>query len=219
MGADELCARAASEMSFGGPGQVPYSDFQQEGQPGRAVMNAIAEAERRMADMPLEIIDTGGITISRLQMEVRRAKRRMAAKGEKLELVVIDYVQLVRSDNKGHSPYERVSEVSMAMKALAKDNEVAVLALAQLSRSVESRPDKRPMLSDLRDSGQLEQDADLILFLLREEYYLRKEKAEGWEAAIQAVQNEIEFICAKRRHGVEGSAKGYFYGQYQAVRG
>jgi replicative DNA helicase len=84
---------------------------------------------------------------------------------------------------------------------------------------VEQRPDKRPSQADLRDSGQLEQDADTIVFLLREEYYIRKEKAEGWEAALALVQNEIEFICAKRRNGVEGSAKGYFYGQYQAVRG
>lgn len=219
MSSDELCARAASEMSFGSRGQVPYSEFTKEGPPSREVMVALADAEARMADMPFEIIDTGGMTISRLAMEVRRNARRLAAKGESLGLVVVDYAQLLRTDARSQSPYERISEVSMALKAIAKDNDVAVLALAQLSREVEKRADKRPMLSDLRDSGQLEQDADTIIFLLREEYYVRKEKAEGWEAALQAVQNEIEFICAKRRHGIEGSAKGQFYGQYQAVRG
>lgn len=219
MSSDELCARAASEMSFGGRRPVPYEEFNREGPPSRAVLDALAEAEARLSDMPLEIIDTGGMTISRLAMEVRRNKRRMDAKGESLGLVVVDYIQLLRTDSRTQSPYERVSEVSMALKMIAKDNEVAILALAQLSRSVEQRPDKRPSQADLRDSGQLEQDADTITFLLREEYYLRKEKAEGWEAALEQVQNEIEFIVAKRRHGTEGSAKGYFYGQYQAVRG
>lgn len=218
MSADELCARAASEMSFGN-GNVAYENFQAEGRPSPAVMRAIFEAEQRMADMPFEILDTGSLTTGRLAMEIRRAKRRMAAKGEKLELVVVDYIQLLTTGIKGQGSYERVSEVSVSLKQFAKDNEVAILALAQLSREVEKRTEKRPQLSDLRDSGQLEQDADTITFLLREEYYLRKEKATGWEMALEEVKNQIEFICAKRRHGVEGSAKGQFYGQYQAVRG
>ncbi len=114
----------------------------------------------------------------------------------------------------------------MALKALAKDQGVVIMALAQLSRDVEKRPDKRPQLSDLRDSGQIEQDADAVLFLLRNEYYARQaEPAIGtadhiaWEQALAKCQGQIEFILAKRRNGTTGSSIGQFHGQFQAVRG
>lgn len=218
MSAEELAARAAADLSFDGPERVPYQAIN-DGCKTEPVYRAIMSARERMADMSLTIIDAGSLTIGRLNMLVRRIKRRMAAKGERLDLVVVDYLQLLRVDGQRRSNYETVSEISVSLKALAKDNDIAVLALAQLSREVEKRPDKRPQQSDLRDSGQLEQDADTIIFLLREEYYLRKEKPEGWEAALEAVRGKIEFICAKRRNGPEGTAEGTFYTKYQAVRG
>lgn len=138
---------------------------------------------------------------------------------------MVDYLQLLRPDQRGRSKYEDISEVSQSLKATAKDHDVAILALAQLSREVEKRPDKRPQLADLRDSGQIEQDADGVLFLLRNEYYLRQSEPEmfsadrgKWEHAMSKVQGKIEFILAKQRNGTTGSATGTFYGAYQAVR-
>ena len=170
-------------------------------------------------------MDVGSLNIGRLNMLVRRHARAMAAKGFSLDLVIVDYLQLLSPDHKGRSNYEAVSEVSRGLKALAKDNELAVFALAQLSRTVETRPDKRPQLSDLRDSGQIEQDADAVLFLLRKEYYLRQEEPDplspkrvDWENHLDAVKGQIEFILAKRRNGTTGTAIGQFHGAYQAVR-
>lgn len=216
MSSEELAARAAADLSFD-TSPVPYAAIN-DGVRSPQVFDAIADARERMADMPLTIIDTGSLTVGRLNMIVRRIARQMAAKGDKLELVVVDYLQLLRTDERHRSAYESVSEISRTLKSIAKDNDVAVLALAQLSREVEKRSDRRPQLADLRDSGQLEQDADTIVFLLREEYYVRKEKAEGWEGALAAVEGQIEFICAKRRNGPEGSATGQFHAKYQAVR-
>ena len=109
---------------------------------------------------------------------------------------------------------------------MAKDNGIAVFALAQLSREVEKRTDKRPQLSDLRDSGQIEQDADAVLFLLRPEYYLRQAEPDpasveyaAWKAQLDKHAGQLEFILAKRRNGTTGTATGTFWGQYQAVRG
>ena len=144
---------------------------------------------------------------------------------QKLDLVVIDYIQLLRPDRRINK-YEDISEVSMALKAMAKDNNVAIMGLAQLSRSVETRPDKTPQLSDLRDSGQIEQDADAVMFLLRQEYYLRQAeplqtdiKHSEWEAKLNEWSGIIEFIVAKRRNGTAGRTEGRFFGSFQAVRG
>jgi replicative DNA helicase len=111
---------------------------------------------------------------------------------------------------------------------MAKDEDLAIMALSQLNRSVESRPDKRPQLSDLRSSGQIEQDADAVIFLYSSEYYLRKnppadddgaDAQDEYNRKLQRVQNRLEFICAKRRNGPEGAELGYFYRDFQAVRG
>lgn len=182
-------------------------------------------AARSIAALPLVTIDVGALRVGRLKRLVRTWKRRMVARGQKLDLVVVDYLQLLHPDEKKRSAYEAISEISTALKQIAKDEDVHVMALAQLSRSVEARTDKRPMMSDLRDSGQIEQDADTILMLLREEYYLRQaepnddfDKHERWEAAMERCRGVIEFIVPKARHGAGGSARGRFYGPYQAVR-
>lgn len=225
MGGEELAGRMAADLSFNGRSGVPLDDVLAD-RPTQATIRAVVEAREMLADMPFNVLDTGKLTIGRLAMIVRRYARRMAARGQKLELVVVDYLQLLSPDTKGRSAYEAVSEISRSLKQIAKDAGVGVLALAQLSREVEKRADKRPQLSDLRDSGQIEQDADSVVFLVREEYYLRQnEPAEGsaerldWEQALEAVENELEFVCAKRRNGRTGSAKGKFYTRFQAVRG
>lgn len=225
MSSQELGGRLAADMCFNGRGGVPYAAITNRNlNPDQRRM--VSRAYHELNELPFQVIDTGRITIGRLGMMVRRHKRRMAARGVALKLVIVDYLQLVAPDSKGRSQYEAVSEVSRGMKALAKDNSVTVMALAQLSRDVEKRPDRRPQLSDLRDSGQIEQDADLVMFLYRWEYYLRKaepaphapERSE-WEAQLAECENRIDFILAKNRQGRDGTAQAEFWGACQAVRG
>lgn len=228
MGRVDLAGRVAADMCFDlTPAErIAYSAIRDRDL-SESQRRDVARAAKHLHSIPLAIVDTGSITIGRLRAMVRSQKRRMAAQGNSLDVVVVDYLQLVRPDSSARSAYEAVSEVSRGLKALAMDEQVALIALAQLSRSVETRPDKRPQLSDLRDSGQIEQDADAVLFLLRQEYYLRQaepvdadDDAYGkWEADLKRVQGVIEFILPKRRNGSPGSAYGRFYGVYQAVRG
>ena len=225
MSSHELAGRMAADMCFDGRGGIPFSNIR-DGKLSDGQKREICRARGMMEDLPFQVVDAGNLSIGRLNMLARRHARRMAAKGYKLELIVVDYLQLLSPDTRGRSNYEAVSEVSRGLKAMAKDHGIAVFALAQLSREVEKRPDKRPQLSDLRDSGQIEQDADAVLFLLRDEYYLRQEepdesdpKRAEWEADLSLVLGKIEFIVAKRRNGVTGKAMGAFHGAYQAVRG
>lgn len=224
MSAPELGARMAADLCFNGRGGVPYSALVNQ-RLNDADRDRLRTARALMADLPIEVIDASSLSVARLNVMVRRQVRRFAAKGETLDLVVVDYLQLL-SATKGKGAYETVSEISRALKAIAKEHDVAVLALAQLSREVEKRPGCRPQLSDLRDSGQIEQDADTVMFLLRNEYYLAREKpadhtpeALKWEQQMEEHAGKIEFICSKRRNGETGKALGAFHGAYQAVRG
>lgn len=225
MSSTELATRMASDLCFDTDCKVPFNAIR-DGKLSSDQYRMVSEARDFMHELPFQVIDAGNLRVGRLSALIRRHGRRMAAKGQKLELVVVDYLQLLSPDNKGRSNYEAVSEVSRSLKAMAKDHGITILALAQLSREVEKRPDKRPQLADLRDSGQIEQDADAVLFLLRPEYYLRQEepdqmspKRAEWEHALQEVGGKIEFILAKRRNGTTGTATGLFHGAYQAVRG
>jgi replicative DNA helicase len=226
MGAEELAARMAADLAFNGNTGVLYADINSDN-PTRRALQAMYDAQKMLEDMPFHIIDAGGLTLAQLELRVRRFKRRFAAKGVTLDLVVVDYLQLLRTDDKRQSAYEAVSEISRRLKGIAKDYDVAVFALAQLSRGVESRSDKRPQLSDLRDSGQIEQDADAVLFFYRHAYYLRQALPSNENdpmyaatmAEIENVEDAIEFVCAKRRNGVTGASVGEFHGKYQAVRG
>jgi replicative DNA helicase len=224
MSSRELAGRMAADMCYRDGRGIPYGAIR-KGSLDEWQRKQVTRAGQHMCTLPFQVVEKGNLTTGRLNMLIRRHKRRMEAKGQKLELVVVDYLQLMRPDRRG-SKYEDVSEVSMALKAMAMDHGVAIMALAQLSRLVEQRPDKRPQLSDLRDSGQIEQDADVVLFLLREEYYLRltepdesDPKRAGWEASMDTARNRIEFIVAKRRNGETGTAIGQFHGAFQAVRG
>ena len=225
MSSTELAARMAADMCFNGQSGVYYSNIR-DGDLNSWQAMEVRKAQAKAHKLPFQVVDAGSLTMGRLNRLVRRHARRMAANGYKLELVVIDYLQLMHPDSKGRSTYEAVSEVSRGLKAMAKDNDLGILALAQLSRSVENRPDKRPQLSDLRDSGQIEQDADAVLFLLRPEYYHKQDEPEqtdpkwpGWKQAMDEMRGVIEFILAKRRNGETGTASGAFHGAYQAVRG
>ncbi|MFD1950673.1 replicative DNA helicase [Sphingomonas arantia] len=224
MGSTELAGRMAADMCFDGRTGIPYQDIR-DGSLSNDQLQRVCRARGEIADMPLYVVDAGSMTIGRLAMIVRRYKRRLAAKGQSLDLVVVDYLQLLSSDARGRSNYETVSEVSRGLKAIAKDQSIGILALAQLSRDVERRPDKRPIMPDLRDSGQIEQDADGILFLFRLEYYLRQAEPDAdttewseWDHNLRQATGRIEFIVAKRRGGRTGTAMGSFLGEYQAVR-
>jgi replicative DNA helicase len=221
MSAEELGERIAADMCFDSPVQVPYSSIT-DGHVTPEQGRQIARSMDRLEQIPLSIIDLASCTIGKLNSLVRRHARRMAAQGKKLELVVVDYLQLVRPDHKTENRTHEITQVSMGLKAIAKQHGVAVMALAQLSRSVESRSDKRPIMADLRESGQIEQDADAIMFLFRPEYYLKNESVDDpvkWERAMDEARGKIEFIVAKRRRGCTGISHGRFFGAFQAVRG
>lgn len=222
----ELMQRATSDAIFDGAYGIPYTAIRDGNFTSDNARRRVYEAGRLFQQMPLHLVDASSLTIGRLNMIVRRYKRRMEAAGQKLELVMVDYLQLLRPDFRTDNLNLAVSEVSRGLKTIAKQYDVGVMALAQLNRSVEGRTDKRPMLSDLRDSGQIEQDADAVMFLYRDEYYLDQGKPDesdakfcDWQAAKDKCAGQIDFIVAKRRNGPTGSAKGRFFGAYQAVRG
>jgi replicative DNA helicase len=159
--------------------------------------------------LPLYIDETGGLNISQLAARARRLKRQ---KG--LDLVVIDYIQLLQgSSRRGQdNRVQEVTEITTNLKALAKELNVPIVALSQLSRQVENRDDKRPQLSDLRESGSIEQDADVVMFVFREEYYLsNKEPRPGtddhikWQTEMDAAHGKAEVIIGKQRHGPTGT--------------
>jgi replicative DNA helicase len=219
MSAEELGERMASDLCFDSTCQVPYSAITAARVQGDQGMSLVRAGDH-IRDLPLSIIDIGSASLFKLNGLVRRHKRRMAAKGERLELVIVDYLQLVSPDQREQTPYAAVSAVSRGLKALAKTHDVAVMALTQLSRKVEERADRRPRMADLRDSGQIEQDADAIVFLYAEEYYLLQcEDTPEREAALAQEAGKIEFIVAKRRRGPGGIGHGRYYRQFQAVRG
>lgn len=225
MSGTELSARMLSDLAFDGHRGVLYSNIR-DGDLTEGQKKEVWKARNMLADMPLKIIDAGKLTTSRLSMLVMRTKRRLEAQGQTLDLVIVDYLQLLSPDYRTNGMYEKVSEISMALKAIAKTHGVTIMALAQLSREVEKRADKVPQLADLRDSGQIEQDADGVVFLVRQAYYMKQEEPDkndpshsGWQAAYDVAKNQIEFIVAKRRNGETGKAEGQFFGQFQAVRG
>jgi replicative DNA helicase len=222
MSAEELGERIAADICFDSPVQVPYQAITDRRVTPEQSRH-IARALDRLEQMPLTIVDTPSCTISKLNALVRRHARRLAARGKKLELVVVDYLQLIRPDRNTENRTQEITQVSMGLKALAKEHGVCVMALAQLSRSVEQRADKRPIMADLRESGQIEQDADAIMFLYRPEYYLQQsEPTSGdrskWDELMDDARGKIEFIVAKRRRGRTGTTQGRFYGAFQAVR-
>jgi replicative DNA helicase len=148
----------------------------------------------RLMKAPIYVDDSGSTTI----MELRSKARRLKSREPNLGLIIVDYLQLMASDRNVESRVQEVSQISRALKVLARELEVPILAMSQLSRAVEQRHDKRPILSDLRDSGSIEQDADLVMFIYRDEYYLGEESDQ---------QGIAEVILAKHRNGPTGMVK------------
>jgi replicative DNA helicase len=181
------------------------------GKISRADFQNLARAARDLEALPLFIDDTPGLTIAALRTRARRLKRRHG-----VGLVVVDYLQLLQGTSKaGENRVQEISEISRGLKTLAKELHVPVIALSQLSRAVEQREDKRPQLSDLRESGSIEQDADMVWFVFREDYYeMSKQPKPEEEAAYQAwvdrmdrIHGIAELIVAKQRHGATGKVR------------
>jgi replicative DNA helicase len=164
---------------------------------------ALAHASSRLSETKIVIDDTPGISVAQMRSRLRRVKD--------LGLVVIDYLQLMQSDTQTANRVQEVGEISRGLKLLAKELDVPVICCAQLSRSPESRPDKRPMLSDLRESGSIEQDADVVMFLYRDEYYDKNDKNDKNDKSDGAV---AEVIVAKNRHGSLDNVKLGWIGPY-----
>ncbi len=201
MSSDQLATRIISEVSGVPSNEIRRGDIDQEH------FDRIYHAARELESLPLYIDDTGGLSVGQLAARARRLKRQHG-----LGLLVIDYLQLLsgsgrRTDNR----VQEITEISMALKSLAKELQVPVLALSQLSRQVEQRDDKRPQLADLRESGSIEQDADVVMFIYRDEYYLRRaeprpdsDKHAKWIADCDAARGVAEVIIGKQRHGPIG---------------
>lgn len=217
MSHDQLTLRILAEQS-GVSGDALRKGSMTEGQ-----FRDFAQAAHNLTQVPLYIDDTPALSIGAVRTRCRRLKRKHG-----LGLIVIDYLQLLRGTGSKQSETNRVNEISeitRGLKALAKELQVPVLALSQLSRAVEQREDKRPMLSDLRESGSIEQDADVVMFVYREEYYLAREipsqrdnepmdkfneRYASWAQRLQDSANVAENIVAKQRHGPIGIVKLFF---------
>ncbi len=214
MSADQLAARILSDranLHYNGHDNIQSHDMRQ-GKLTDEQFEAIARAAMELEDLPLFIDDTPALSIASLRTRARRLKRQ-----HNLGLVVVDYLQLLRGSGKSshENRVQEVSEITRGLKGLAKELHVPVLALSQLSRQVEQRENKRPMLSDLRESGSIEQDADMVMFVFREEYYKEKEqpseseveKHAAWQADMEALYGKAEVIIGKQRHGPVGTAQ------------
>ena len=211
MSADQLATRILAEQSGISSealrmGKISREDFQQ-----------LSFASQRLAELPLYIDDTPALTIGALRTRARRLKRR-----NDVGLIVVDYLQLLQGTGRSDNRVNEISEISRGLKTLAKELSVPVIALSQLSRAVEQREDKRPMLSDLRESGSIEQDADMVWFVFREDYYVASREPKvpqgsddaktqevhaAWQADMERVFGLAELIVAKQRHGSTGKVR------------
>lgn len=211
MSAEQLATRILAEQA-----QISSSDIRR-GNIHESQFSKLVDTSNLMNQIPLYIDDTGGLNVGQLMARARRLKRQ---KG--LDLLIVDYLQLLSgSSKKSDNRVQELTEITTSLKALAKELEVPIVALSQLSRQVENRDDKRPQLSDLRESGSIEQDADVVLFVYREEYYLKnKEPKEGspdhlaWQGEMETVHGRADIIIGKQRHGPTGTVQLGFEAQF-----
>ncbi len=201
MSSEQLSTRILAEQA-----RIKSNDIRR-GRISEEEFDRFIETSKNIAELPLYIDETPAISIAALSNRARRIKRLYG-----LELVVIDYIQLMKASNFREGRVQEISEITQGLKALAKELSVPVLALSQLSRAVEQRDDKKPQLADFRESGSIEQDADVVMFVYREAYYLeRKEPRPAtvdhaeWQAKMNEISNLAEIIIGKQRHGPTGN--------------
>ena len=211
MSSEQLSTRILSEQS-----RIRSNDIRR-GKVSEKEFEKFIETSKNIFELPLYIDETPAITISAISNRSRRIKRLFG-----LSLIVIDYIQLMKSHmRKEFNRVQEISEITQGLKALAKELDVPVLALSQLSRAVENRDDKKPQLADLRESGSIEQDADVVMFIYREAYYLeRKEPTLGsiehaeWQQKMDELSRLAEILISKQRHGPTGNVKVEFEAMY-----
>ncbi len=203
MSSEQFATRIISEQT-----EVSSCDIRR-GNLSEEQLSKIIRATHHLQKIPLYIDQTGGISLAQLSARARRLKRQHG-----LGVLVIDYIQLMTSSAKRSSEnrVQEITAITMGLKALAKELNIPIIALSQLSRQVENRTNKRPQLADLRESGSIEQDADVVLFVYRGEYYLKNEAPkEGsleyskWQEAMEKAKGKAEVIIAKQRHGPTGA--------------
>ncbi|WP_157015192.1 replicative DNA helicase [Mesorhizobium xinjiangense] len=212
MSSEQLATRIISEQTEISSSKIRRGDISETD------FEKLVACSQIMQKTPLYIDQTGGISIAQLAARARRLKRQRG-----LDVIVIDYVQLMQgsSARSSQNRVQEITEITTGLKALAKELNVPIIALSQLSRQVESRDDKRPQLADLRESGSIEQDADVVLFVYRDEYYMQnKQPEEGtpeyedWRLKFDRVKGKAELIIAKQRHGPTGTVELAFEGQF-----
>lgn len=211
MSAEQLAARILSEAS-----EIPSQQIR-SGDMTEAEFRRFVDAAKALEACPLYIDDTPALPISQLAARARRLKRTHG-----LDVLIIDYLQLVRGTGKNENRVNEISEITMGLKAIAKELHIPVIALSQLSRQVENREDKRPQLSDLRESGSIEQDADVVMFVFREEYYKEREKPGDheldkmaiWQQEMERLHGRAEVVIGKQRHGPIGTVELSFEGRF-----
>lgn len=211
MSAEQLAARVLSEAS-----EVPSEQIRR-GDMTEGEFRRFVEAAKTLESCPLYIDDTPALPISQLAARARRLKRTHG-----LDVLIVDYLQLVRGTGRSENRVNEISEITMGLKAIAKELDIPVIALSQLSRQVESREDKRPQLSDLRESGSIEQDADVVMFVFREEYYAEREKPSdekleemaAWQERMERLHGKAEVVIGKQRHGPIGTVELSFEGKF-----
>jgi replicative DNA helicase len=213
MSSEQLATRIISEQ-----GEIS-SEKIRRGLISEDQFHKLVKVTQELQSLPLYIDHTGGITIAQLAARARKLKRQNG-----LGLIVVDYLQLLAGSAKkaGEGRVQEVTEITTGLKALAKELEVPIIALSQLSRQVENREDKRPQLSDLRESGSIEQDADVVMFVFREEYYVQRaeptitkvEEHQKWQDQMDQVAGIGEVIIGKQRHGPTGTVRLQFTGEF-----
>ncbi len=211
MSSEQLATRIISEQTEVSSSKIRRGDIND------ADFEKLVACSMMMQKVPLYIDQTGGISIAQLSARARRLKRQRG-----LDCLVVDYIQLMTGAGKGDNRVQEITQITTGLKALGKELNVPIIALSQLSRQVESREDKRPQLSDLRESGSIEQDADVVLFVFREEYYVKNleprdihdPKYPEWEALFDKVKGTADVIIAKQRHGPTGTVKLAFQSEF-----
>jgi replicative DNA helicase len=211
MSSEQLSTRILSEQS-----RIRSNDIRR-GKVSEKEFEQFIETSKNIFELPLYIDETPAITIATISNRSRRIKRLFG-----LELIVVDYIQLMKSSGKKeYNRVQEISEITQGLKALAKELDVPVLALSQLSRAVEQRDNKKPQLADLRESGSIEQDADVVMFVYREAYYLEnKEPTLGsiehaeWQQKMDEISSLADIMIGKQRHGPTGNVKVEFEAMY-----
>lgn len=222
MSHDQFAARMMAEMSRESAHPCT-ADQIKKGNLTVAQFEVLEQCRRALERRPLYIHDRGGQSLAQIRHWTRAYRAALEARGSTLGLVIVDYLQLIVNPKSKGDRVGDTTLVSKGLKEIAKEFRVPVLALSQLTRACEQREDKRPQLSDLRDSGSIEQDADTVLFVYRDEYYHAKTRAKPgheaeWESRLQAVKGKAELIRAKNRHGRIGNDELIWDGDYQAFR-